>query len=52
VTQGHGEGGEWSKYHAGLSVHSVLIRGCVLANRDSAGTGDATLESRIERGLR
>jgi hypothetical protein len=52
VTQGHGEGGEWSKYHAGLRSHGVLIRGCVLANRDSAGTGDATLESRTERGLR
>jgi hypothetical protein len=39
--------GEWSKYHAGLSLHTVLIRGgCVLANRDSAATGDATLENR------
>jgi hypothetical protein len=45
-------GGEWSKYHAGLSSHGVLIRGCVLANRNSAGTGDPTLESRTERGLR
>jgi hypothetical protein len=35
-------GGEWSKYHAGLSLHSVL----------SAGTGDARLENRTERGLR
>jgi hypothetical protein len=31
--------GEWSKYHAGLSSHGVLIRGGVLANRDSAGNG-------------
>ena len=38
--------GEWSKYHAGLSLHSVRIRGYVLANRDGAGTGDATLENR------
>jgi hypothetical protein len=37
------KGGEWSKYHAGLSLHSVLIRGCVLANRDSAGNGSCNV---------